>query len=67
MSRESLEADLSALADASPAQLRKQWHRLLARAYDDGGISGGTLERPALQCLLADTLAAEHGCDVREY
>jgi DNA invertase Pin-like site-specific DNA recombinase len=27
---------------------------LLPTAYDDGGISGGTLERPALQQLLAD-------------
>jgi site-specific DNA recombinase len=23
-------------------------------AYDDGGLSGGTMERPALQRLLAD-------------
>lgn len=27
--------------------------------YDDGGISGGTMERPALQRLLAD-IAAGH-------
>ena len=27
---------------------------LVPNAYDDGGISGGTLERPALQNLLAD-------------
>src|SRR4029079_18904168 len=26
----------------------------LADQYDDGGFSGGTLERPALKCLLAD-------------
>ena len=26
----------------------------LATHYDDGGISGGTMERPGLQCLLAD-------------
>lgn len=28
--------------------------RALAKHYDDGGISGGTMERPALQDLLAD-------------
>jgi hypothetical protein len=28
--------------------------RCLKAQYDDGGISGGTLERPALQSLLAD-------------
>src|SRR5688572_25053545 len=28
--------------------------RALAKRYDDGGISGGTMERPALQDLLAD-------------
>ena len=27
---------------------------LVPDRYDDGGISGGTLERPALQRLLAD-------------
>ena len=29
----------------------------LAVAYDDGGLSGGTLDRPALQQLLADIQA----------
>ena len=27
---------------------------LLPTRYDDGGYSGGSLNRPALQCLLAD-------------
>ena len=28
--------------------------RLVKTPYDDGGFSGGTIERPALQRLLAD-------------
>jgi DNA invertase Pin-like site-specific DNA recombinase len=28
--------------------------RLVKTRYDDGGISGGTLDRPALQALLTD-------------
>ncbi len=28
--------------------------RLLPQCYDDGGLSGGTLDRPALQRLLTD-------------
>jgi DNA invertase Pin-like site-specific DNA recombinase len=28
--------------------------RLVKTAYDDGGISGGTMERPGLQRLLSD-------------
>ena len=31
----------------------------VADAYDDGGLSGGTLERPALQRLLADVAAGQ--------
>ena len=31
--------------------------RLVKARYDDGGLSGGTLERPALQSLLEDTRA----------
>jgi site-specific DNA recombinase len=27
---------------------------MIKTAYDDGGLSGGTMERPALQQLLAD-------------
>lgn len=36
--------------------------KLVPEHYDDGGISGGTMERPALQRLLADT--AEGKVDV---
>src|ERR1019366_5847527 len=35
------------------SQAGEGW-RLFKAAYDDGGLSGGTMERPALQRLLAD-------------
>ncbi|HEY9213264.1 MAG TPA: recombinase family protein, partial [Ancylobacter sp.] len=38
------------------SQASEGW-TLLSQRYDDGGISGGTLERPALQRLLADIAA----------
>jgi DNA invertase Pin-like site-specific DNA recombinase len=38
------------------SQAQEGW-RLLRTRYDDGGLSGGTLERPALQTLLADIRA----------
>lgn len=57
-SEEGLEQDFNSLAaqrDACEAYIRSQaqegWHALPAR-FDDGGFSGGTLERPALQALL---------------
>ena len=42
-----------------PAPLEGAWRRELSRVwaidhYDDGGISDGTMERPALQRLLTD-------------
>ena len=48
---------LDAQREACEAFVRSQRHEgwvLLPTAYDDGGISGGTLERPALRQLLAD-------------
>jgi site-specific DNA recombinase len=42
--------------EAAEAYVRSQAHegwRLLPERYDDGGYSGGTLDRPALQRLLA--------------
>jgi site-specific DNA recombinase len=36
------------------ASLRHEGWKLVGERYDDGGISGGTLERPALQRLLAE-------------
>jgi DNA invertase Pin-like site-specific DNA recombinase len=48
---------LDAQREACEAYIRSQRHegwQLLATRYDDGGFSGGTLERPALQRLLAE-------------
>jgi site-specific DNA recombinase len=51
---------LEAQYDASEAYIRSQaqagWTLVKAR-YDDGGFSGGSTERPALQQLLADVRA----------
>src|SRR5918912_4504353 len=48
---------LDAQREAAEAYVKSQAHegwRLSPEHYDDGGLSGGTLERPALQALLAD-------------
>jgi DNA invertase Pin-like site-specific DNA recombinase len=48
---------LDAQREACEAYVRSQKHEgwsLLPDFYDDGGISGGTMERPALKRLLAD-------------
>jgi site-specific DNA recombinase len=48
---------LKAQREACEAYIRSQRHEgwVLARTrYDDGGCSGGTMERPGLQALLAD-------------
>ena len=59
-SEEGLEQDFNSLhaqREACEAFIKSQhgegW-RLVRTAYDDGGFSGGTMERPALQRLLAD-------------
>lgn len=48
---------LDAQREACEAYIQSQrslgW-KAIAKHYDDGGISGGTLERPALKALLAD-------------
>ncbi|MXU66592.1 recombinase family protein [Oceanomicrobium pacificus] len=49
----SLDAQHEACAAYIASQRHEGWRMLPAR-YDDGGISGGTLERPGLQRLLAD-------------
>src|SRR5689334_22754713 len=49
----SLHAQREACAAFIKSQQGEGW-RLIETAYDDGGLSGGTLERPALQRLLSD-------------
>ena len=51
---------LDAQREASEAYIKSQAHEgwtLLRSRYDDGGFSGGSMERPALQKLLADVQA----------
>jgi len=51
---------LDAQYDAASAYIRSQAHArwtLVRTRYDDGGFSGGSTERPALQRLLADVRA----------
>jgi DNA invertase Pin-like site-specific DNA recombinase len=51
---------LDAQREASEAYIKSQAHegwQLIRTAYDDGGFSGGSLERPALQKLLEDVRA----------
>ena len=48
---------LDAQREACEAYIKSQAHegwRLIPDAYDDGGVSGASLDRPALQRLLAD-------------
>jgi site-specific DNA recombinase len=45
------------LARRSSRARRGEGWRLIRTAYNDGGFSGGTMERPALQQLLADIRA----------
>ena len=49
----SLDAQHEACANYIASQKCEGW-TMLAERYDDGGFSGGTLERPAIQRLLAD-------------
>src|SRR6201996_1596589 len=59
-SEEGLEQEFNSLhaqREACESYIRSQKHegwQLIKTAYDDGGISGGTMERPALKQLLAD-------------
>ena len=51
---------LDAQREACQAYIESQRHegwRAMPTLYDDGGVSGGTMDRPALQRLLADVEA----------
>ena len=52
----SLDAQREACEAFVKSQKSKGW-RTLATRYDDGGVSGGSMQRPALQRLLADIAA----------
>lgn len=54
----SLDAQREACGAYVASQASEGWS-LLPEHYDDGGISGGTLERPALQQLLDDVRAGK--------
>src|SRR6201987_1370287 len=62
-SEEGLEQEFNSVAaqrEACEAYIRSQQHEgwvLTRTRYDDGGVSGGNMERPALQGLLADLRA----------
>ena len=59
-SEEGLEQDFNSLhaqreaCEAFIASQRGEGWRLIKTTYDDGGLSGGTMERPALRRLLTD-------------
>ena len=61
-SDQGLEQDFNSLdaqREAAEAYIKSQAHegwRLRRDRYDDGGFSGGSMERPALKKLLADVL-----------
>src|ERR1700730_6467133 len=62
-SEEGLEQEFTSLAaqcEACEAFIRSQRNEgwvLVSTRYDDGGLSGGNLERPSLQILIADIRA----------
>jgi DNA invertase Pin-like site-specific DNA recombinase len=62
-SEEGLEQDFNSLQaqrEACEAYVLSQRHegwRVLPGRYDDGGYSGGSMERPGLTALLADVAA----------
>jgi DNA invertase Pin-like site-specific DNA recombinase len=54
----SLHAQREACEAFIASQRHEGWH-VLSALYDDGGYSGGTMERPALQRLLTDIAAGQ--------
>ena len=69
-SEEGLDQDFNSLdaqreaAEAMVASQKNEGWMLLPDRYDDGGFSGGTIERPALQRLLRDVEAGKLDCIV---
>src|SRR5258706_15667569 len=67
---EGLEQDFNSLQaqrEAAEAYIKSQKHlgwNLLANHYDDGGFSGGSLERPGLQKLIEDIEGRRVDCVV---
>ena len=67
-SEEGLEQEFNSLdaqREAGQAYIASQQHegwRYLPQRYDDGGYTGGNMERPALQRLLADIHAGKVDC-----
>ena len=58
---------LDAQREAAEAYIKSQKHlgwTLVSNRYDDGGFSGGTLERPALQRLIEDVESRRVDCVV---
>ncbi|HTU17489.1 MAG TPA: recombinase family protein [Gemmataceae bacterium] len=58
---------LDAQRESAEAFIRSQTHEgwaCLPERYDDGGFTGGNMERPALQRLLADIQAGKIDCVV---
>ena len=58
---------LDAQRESAEAYIRSQAHegwRLVPTRYDDGGFSGGNLDRPALAALLEDIKAGKVDCVV---
>jgi site-specific DNA recombinase len=56
---------LAAQREAAEAYIQSQRHlgwTLVAQHYDDGGFTGGNLDRPALQRLLEDVDAQRIQC-----
>ncbi len=54
----SLEAQREACESYVKSQMHEGW-KLIPTAYDDGGYTGGNMERPALQALMADIKAGK--------
>ncbi|MEO5376049.1 MAG: recombinase family protein, partial [Alphaproteobacteria bacterium] len=69
-SEEGLEMEFNSLdaqreaCEAFVASQKAEGWLLVPDRYDDGGISGGTLERPALKRLMADIEAGKVDCVV---